>query len=292
MPKAATTRKTSQANQKSVKAAGSSKTGAKQKTKKAATTKKPVTTAKKSSKKTAQPAFLPLKNESFVFVDFTDKDMESQIISLGGKVTRSLKTASILVCEDMFDDKAMDGLNKYDRIDDGQRKEDVMERLAELAEMGSRPIPTFQVGKKSILVNSDWFTQKGNPLLFQMQGTMEDTTGTMVFENEEVDVPYDCCFHEDGNVADQYTRLTRLQLLQDDSSGEFVVIGKSAYLEELVNGGGSAISQVGRFDDLAEAVTSFQNRFKESVGYTWKNRATCKPKKGSALVVDLETFSQ
>lgn len=285
MPRAAATRKTSQSSQKSVKATGSGKAGAKQTAKKAATTKK--VTTKKNPQKTAQPAFLPLKDTSYVFVDFKDKDMEAQITSFGGKVTRSLKTAHILVCEDIWGDKAMDALNKYDRIDDGQTKEDVLDSLAEFVELGSKPNPTVQVGKKSIIVNSDWFTEKGIPLLLQ-----DDATGTMIFEDEDVEsYPYDCCFHEDGNVVNQYSRLTRLQLLQDNTSGRYVVIGKDAYLESLVAGNNSAMIRIGQFDDLPEAVTSFQNRFRESVGYTWKNRASCKPKKGSALVVDLETFN-
>jgi hypothetical protein len=218
--------------------------------------------------------------------------MAANITSLGGKVTRSLKTASLLVCEDMWGSKAMDALNKYDRIDDGLTKEDVLDSLAELAEMGSKPIPTLQVGKKSIIVNSEWFTEKGVPLALLDGTTMQDATGTMTYEGECVESPYDCCFHQDGNVADMYTQLYRLQLLQEDSSKRYVVIQKSAFLDNLVNGSISAMSHVGRFDDLAEAVTSFQNSFKESVGYTWKNRATCKPKKGSALVVDLATFSK
>jgi hypothetical protein len=213
--------------------------------------------------------------------------MEAHITSLGGKVTRSLKTAHILVCEDLWGDKAMDAMNKYDRIDDGRTKEDVLIALEEFA-MLPPTLPTLQVGKKSIIVNSEWFTEKGVPLVLKDR-TMQDTPCTMQYEGDGEEFPYDCCFHQDGNVEDQYTQLTRLQLLQEDSSGSFVLINKSAFLADLMSSG-PATSYCSRFDDLAEAVTSFQNSFKESVGYTWKNRATCKPKKGAALAVDLETL--
>jgi hypothetical protein len=169
-----------------------------------------------------------------------------------------------------------------------------LDSIAELLETGSKPIPTLQVGKKSILVNSDWFTEKGSPLVL----TDAYGTGTMMHEDEEgLEFPYDCCFHQDGNVADLFTQLNRLQLLQVDAvdgttSRRYVVIQKSAFLDDFVSGRSSAMSQIGQFDDKTEAVTSFQDSFKENVGYTWKNRATCKPKKGSALVVDLETFSK
>ena len=69
-------------------------------------------------------------------------------------------------------------------------------------------------------------------------------------------------------------------------------IRETAFLCDLASGSITGCLHRREFADLFEAVNSFQNTFKEAVGYTWKNRATCKPKKGSALVVDLDTLSR
>jgi hypothetical protein len=279
MARTASTRKTAPATKKSVKAAGSPKAP---KAKKTAATKK-ITAPKKAAKKAA---YLPLKGSTYVFVDFKDNDMEAKIVDLGGKMTRSLKTAHILVCEDLWGDKAMDAMNKYNRLDDGQSKDDVLSNIEELTEMGSKPIPTLEVGKKSIVVLSEWFTEKGSPVrTSQLSAEM-----AVVFEDAEGNFPYDCCFHEDGNVSDMYTRLSRLQLLQEVGTDKYTVIRVFSFLEDLATSSNSITMQIGRYNNLAEAATSFQNDFREEVGYTWKNRATCKPKKGSALVVDLDTL--
>lgn len=248
------------------------------------TTTKKVVTKKKSTAKPAQPAYLPLKGTSYVFVDFKDEALAAEITALGGTVNRSLKTAHVLVCEDRWGDKSLDAMNKYDRHDDAQTKEDVLDHIAELGEMGSKPIPTLQVGKKSIIVLSEWFTKKGVPL------SSPDDCGESVVVLEDEMSPYDCCFHDDGNVTDMYTRLSRLQLLHDSSSSKYRVNQKCAFLSDLVTGSNSATSFGGQFDELDEAVKSFQAHFKDAVGYTWQNRAWCKPKKGSALLVDMDTF--
>jgi len=275
------TRKTSKTGKKATQAKSVQKT----------TTKK-VATKKKTSTKSAQPAYLPLKDTSYVFVDFKDETMATEITTLGGTVNRSLKTAHVLVCEDIWSDKAMDAVNKYDRHDDMRSKDDILEYLEELGAMKSKPIPTLQVGKKSIIVLSEWFTKKGVPLS-SPDGAEELKDGygkTVLMEDETM--PFDCCFHDDGNVTDMYTRLSRMQLLQDSSSRKYHVIQKCAFLSDLVSGSISCVKQESQFEDLNEAVTSFQTNFKEAVGYTWKNRAWCKPKKGSALEVDLDTYSE
>lgn len=87
-----------------------------------------------------------------------------------------------------------------------------------------------------------------------------------------------------------FTQLSRLQLLHDSTSNKYLIIQKTAFLDDLVNVNMSATSTCGERDNFDDAVKSFQNSFREGFGYIWKNRATCKPKKGSGLVVDLDTF--
>ena len=250
-------------------------------------TEKPSNVARpKAGKK--QSTYTPLKDVSYVFVDFSDKALAANIAALGGKVTRSLKTASILVCENLWGDTAMDALNKYDRHDDGRTKEDIIDSITGFMEMTSIQLPTLQVGKKSIIVCSEWFTKKGVPFVTPNLGVHDaDTETSMVYEC--TDSPYDCCFHTDG--YDDFGRLSRIQLLQVQKSGEYIIETRTAYLADLYQGLNVTTCLISRFDNLSDSVTEFQNRFKEGVGYTWKNRATCKPKKGMGLVVDLDTFT-
>lgn len=266
---------------KTAKVASKSPSGA---TKKAAK----VTKAKvPKAKKAKAAAFLPLQGSSFAFVDFKDKSMEDVIKGFGGTITKSMKTADCLVCDDVFGDKACEVMAKYSKHDYARSKEDVQDQLEEYAAISTTSCPELAIGKTTIQLRVDWFTEKGVPIdISQISGS-----GVMVYEDEACTVPFDCCYHDDGNAKDMYTRLSRLQLLHDETEQKYRVITKSSFLEDVCSGNNVAgmISHCA-FNDLDEAVNFFVESFKGEVGFTWRNRATCKPKKGAALLVNLDNF--
>jgi hypothetical protein len=278
MPRA-TTAKT----QKVVKAAKATKASAKP-AKTATAASKSTKGPKKGTKKAAVPKFLPLKGTKYVFVGFKDASLEEKIVRFGGTVSKAVKTADVLVCEDIWGEKSMDVICKFNKHDNARSKEDIENEIEEFEGMEGKAYPELVIGKTTIQVRCEWFPAKG--VAVDTRSLPDAPEGAMVYEDEAKTVPYDICFHQDGNAKDMYTQLYRLQLLHDETAGKYIVINASAFLVNICNGSDSRMSSSSIHDTLDGAVEAFTVAFKEHVGFTWRNRATCKPKKGSALLVN------
>jgi len=227
---------------------------------------------------------LPLKDFTYFFTDFKDKDLEKRIEQWGGTVTKSAKTASFLIYENLDSDKTLDTFNKFNKHDYGCEKDDLINDLDQYDTMADAPQLT--IGQLSIDIRCIWFTSFGVPVIYD--GIPTDAT--VVTDSVSGDV-YDYCCHDYGDVEDQYSQLTRAQIFYSAQTNEYFTISIQGHLLNISGGNNSAIvCGPGNFSTLDAAVTDFEQTFRDNLGFTWKNRLTCKPKKGAALLVDITEF--
>jgi hypothetical protein len=254
---------------------------------------KPAKATKVVTKKAAKPkknSFQPLEGISHVLVDFKDTILEGKIKLWGGTVTRSVKTADSLVCEDFYSDKAMDACNKYGKHDYVVSKEVLEDQLAEYKMTSEKTYPQLSIGKKSIDMRVEWFTHLGEPVALSRGGLSPAPEAGVSVVSDGGEGYYDCCYHEGGDVKDMYSRLYRLQLLQNPSTQEYIISTSMAWMNDIACGNESKTTSTTWKLTKEEAISGFESDFRDAMGFTWKNRKTCKPKKGLGLMADLSGF--
>lgn len=261
---------------------------------KSVVTKKSVAATKPKNKPNQKKSsYQPLKGISHAFVDFKDKSLEESIVQWGGTITRSIKTADSLVCEDFNSEKAMTAICKYEKQDYIVNKEDLEDQIADFEIRNEKTFPKLSIGKKTLEMRVNWFTELGQPIgLHGIAPVFNAGADVSVVSNSENEY-YDTCYHSDGgNTSDLFTQLCRLQLTYDATKQEFYVITFSAYLNDIQNESETCIQSRSCLSTKEEAITAFESEFRDAMGYTWKNRMTCKPKKGLGLIADLENFKK
>jgi hypothetical protein len=261
-----------------------------------AQSRKPIKAAKATkgvAKKAATPkkaTYQPLKGISHALVDFKDKILEEKIKELGGTTTRSIKTADRLVCEDFMSDKAEDAYCKYNKQDCVVMKDELEEQIAHFSGVTEKTYPQLTIGKTAIDMRVEWFTQLGEPVGLNGQLSMFGTDACVSVVSNGGAEHYDCCYHEDGNIREMFSRLCRLQLVYNATNQEYTVTTFLSWLNDIANGSETCMRSTSRWQTEEEAIAAFESDFRDAMGFTWKNRMTCKPKKGSGLLADLSSF--
>lgn len=248
-----------------------------------------VATKKKTAKPKQISSYQPLKGISHVLVDFKDKILEEKIKQWGGTITKSVKTADSLVCEELSSDKAEHAYCTYNKHDYVILKEDMEIQLEEFEEEGEKSYPHLTIGKKSIEMRVDWFTPLGEPVGL---GNCFDADASVSVVSNGGGEYYDCCYHDDGNISDMFSQLRRMQLLYDATSHQHTLVTCTTFLDSIARADGTKVTSQSRLSNEEDAIAAFETSFRDAVGFTWRNRLTCKPKKGSGLMVDLSTFGK